>query len=86
MKSIRLLKKHKRGCFAILNVKNKIWETPWVFAEHQYLGGVKYTKRGFYVWQCNDPSCKAKIAIKDSIVDKLPNLPFLILPHKQRRL
>ncbi len=68
MKITRLLRKHTKRC-----VVSK--KTPWVLAEHQYLGGGKHEIKGYYIWRCNDSNCRARIAIRDFVVDKLPHTP-----------
>lgn len=69
MKEFRILHKHKVGCLAIKNVLSGNWGSPWVLAEHKFLG--EKHKKGYYMWRCNDPDCEAQMAVRDYVVDNL---------------
>lgn len=81
----RKIDKHRKGCYSVESVGNKTWSKAWFILgdkledskhEPRYLGnkdGYKLKRGGEYwlVAMCNDPNCKARIAVPENDILKL---------------
>ena len=72
---VKILKEHKKDCFSVRAVKEGTWETPLCFIDERPIYRAKDgTKRGgdfrWYIFNCNDPSCKAEIMVKEGFLLK----------------
>ena len=70
------LEKHRAGCYGPQAVAAGYWDHPWVLPQGEWL---RLDRRGrkhktarteFLVFRCNDPECKARIALLMEDVEK----------------
>ena len=70
------LEKHKAGCYGPRAVDEGVWDHPWVLPKSGWLRldrlGRKHKTASteFLIFRCNDPECKARIALLMEDVEK----------------
>lgn len=76
----KLIIEHARDCYAMKNVRNGVWSTPWAYVQpdgdyrdslgrRRRNGGRRWVRIG-----CNSHVCPALIAVEESsLLEMLPN-------------
>lgn len=78
--NFKVLRSHSRDCYAIKNVRNQSWSTPWAYVQREAdyrdsLGRLR--KGGGRRWiriGCNCTNCAALIVVEEStLLEMLPH-------------
>lgn len=76
---VKLVGKHVKGCFAVENVRRRVWETQWGPIAYGKHGDAtvgterRYGKNGrvFKTWLrfvCNDSACRAELHVDGDFI------------------
>lgn len=61
MKHVKVVYKHKKGCFVPNNES-------WSFEEVVFVHHKKFTRK-WYIWICNNPACTAKLMVRENLIN-----------------
>lgn len=65
MKRVKLLGRHRRGCFALGAAQRGRWRHPWA----SFLARTEvHYHRTFLVFVCNDGECRAELRVEADLV------------------
>jgi hypothetical protein len=75
----RWLESHRPGCYALANVKDGTWDTPWAFLYDPVYRDSLGRKNGmgsrWWHIRCNDSNCPALILVNERVIlESFPSL------------
>jgi hypothetical protein len=75
---VKIIGKHRKGCFAVGRVTKGVWDSPWSGLVIQYWGNFAGNPNGkhhrHHLWasiSCKDPECSAKKIIHSEVLNNL---------------